>query len=219
MEETLYGDRSLVSGAGIHTKNHLKSHILWETEGILGEELNPTTKFTFSNESMQPASKITYEGLYMHDTVDFLASLSFTDSTRMPTYAKEKYADLIAYCKACYESVEIGEEKFFTLDLGEYMDYYSLCGTFDFPDCDWSHWDEFGEYNLRIPLEYIQAINDFFRIPILGEYIVEFSVNRYQAGSSVGTSFAGGRKTIFLSGICGVMILTSTPLIDAFSIA
>lgn len=193
VEETFYGDRSLVSGAGIHTKNHLKSHILWETEGILGEELNPATKFTFSNESIQPVTDITYEGLYMHDTVDFLASLSFTDSPRMPTYAKEKYANLIAYCKACYESVEIGEEKFFTLDLREYMDYYSLCGTFDFPDCDWSHWDEFGEYNLRIPFEFIQTINDFFRIPILGEYIVEFSVNLYHAGSSVGTSFAGGR--------------------------
>ena len=193
VEETLYGDPSRAAGARIQTKNHLKSHLLWETEGILGEKLNPTTKFTFSNKSIQAASEITYEGLYMHDTVDFLASLSFTDSSRMPTYAKEKYADLIAYCKACFESVEIGEEKFFTLDLGAYMDYYSLCGTFDFPDCDWSHWDEFGEYNLRIPHEYIQAINDFFRIPIQGEYLVEFSINLRQYGSSVGTSFAGGR--------------------------
>ena len=192
-EETLYGDPSQAAGAKIRTMNHLHSHLLWETEGVLGEALDPATKFTFSNVPIQSASEITYEGLYMHDTVDFLASLSFTDSSRMPGYAKEKYADLIAYCKDCYDSVEIGEEKFFTLDLSDYMDYYSLCGTFDFPGCDWSHWDEFGDYNLRIPHEYIQAINDFFRIPIQGEYLVEFSINLRQYGSSVGTSFAGGR--------------------------
>lgn len=195
VEETIYGDKSHVSGAVVSTRNHQDQNLLWETEGILGDKLNPTTNFTFSNESIQSDNEITYDGLYMNSNEDFLASLAFNGGDRIPEYAKEKYADLIAYCRACYDSVEMGEEKFFTVDLNEYMDYYSLSGTFDFPDSHWGNFDEFDYFvnsAIQVNEEIIQAMNDFFRIPILGEYKAEFSINLYHAGGSTGVSYGGG---------------------------
>lgn len=196
-EQILYGDRSLAAGAVVRTTNHFRRHLLWETTGVLGEELHPSTTFSFTNDTIEIPYETTYEGLHLEHAVEFLAALCSDTHDRMPEYAKEKYADLIAYCESCYHSVEIGQEKFFTLDLANYMDYYSLSGIFDFPDSYWSHFDEFGNHGGQIQEETIRAINDFFRIPILGEYVVEWSVNRHQYGSSVGTSYAGGAKEVF----------------------
>lgn len=211
-EETLYGDKSQVSGAVVTATNHLTSNLQWKTEGILGEELNPTTEFTFSNDSIRYPYEITYEGLYMYAEEDFLASISFNGTDRIPEYAREKYADLIAYCKACFDSVDVGEEKEFTLNLADYMDYYSLGGHFDFPDCSWSLWNEFeGRFSYGVPESYIEDINDFFRIPILGDYSVEYTINRVQNGDSFGTSFGGGAVTpdyrpefdaVYINGTC-----------------
>jgi len=190
-EETLYGDPSVVEGAVVQTNNHFRNHILWETEGTLGSTLKPVTKYTFSNASISSEINIRYEGIHMTASEDFLASMAFDSSDRIPAYAKEKYADLIAYCKACFESVEIGEEKDFTVDLSKYMDYYSLSGTFDYPDTDWHNFNEFeyyGHSSFSVAVPLIQGINDFFRIPIMGEYLAEFSINRRQNG----VSFGGG---------------------------
>lgn len=209
-EQTLYGDRSLVAGAVVRTTNHLKRHLLWETTGILGENLSPTTKFTFTNDSIQYPSEITYEGLYLEHAVEFMATLGTGTNNGMPEYAKEKYAALIAYCESCYNSVEIGQEKYFTLDLANYMDYYSLSGFFDFPDSNWGHFDELDSFYRGIPEENIQAINDFFRIPILGKYVVEWSVNRHQHGSSVGTSYAGGGKEVCYQPVFDAVYLNDT---------
>lgn len=192
-ETTLYGDKSEVEGVSVRTMNHYSQRLLWETEGTLGGELNPKTEFTFSNNSFSFPSEITYEGLHMNASEDFLAGLGFGNED-MPEYAKVKYADLIAYCRECYDTVAMGEEKNFTVNLAEYMDYYSLEGLFDLPGQIGLMWSEFDTTWVHeiISDDMVQQINDFFRIPILGDYIVEFSINKHETGNSYGTSYGGG---------------------------
>lgn len=190
-EETIFGDKGAVEGVRVKTMNHMTHHLLWETEGALGSELHPETKFTFSNESIHTEMEITFRGLDMYANTDFLAGLAFNDNTNMPEYAQKKYADLIAYCAACFESVSIGEEKEFTVDLGKYMDYYSFSGYLDIPGPT-QVINEFDDRWTGTPDALIQAIHDFFRIPILGEFKVIYSINRRQNGGSFGASYAGG---------------------------
>ena len=190
-EETVFGDKSAVDGIRVKAVNHMNHHLMWETQGTLGGELNPETKFTFSNDSIQSETEITFRGLYMDANTDFLAELAFNTGDNIVEYAKTKYADLIAYCYACYESVAIGEEKEFTLDLGEYMDYYSFSGYLDIPELT-QVIDEFDDRWTGTSDALIQAIHDFFRIPILGQFNVKFSINRRGSGTSFGTSYAGG---------------------------
>jgi len=190
-EETLFGDRSAVEGVRVKAINHVSHHLMWETQGTLGGEPEPKTKFTFSNDTLQGESVITYRGLDIYANTEFLANLAFNEYTNVPEYAQEKYADLIAYCKACYESVQIGEEKEFTLDLGKYMDHYSFLGYLDIPGST----QVISEFDLRwthTPEKFIQELHEFFRIPILGEFKVSYSINRHQSGDSFGTSYAGG---------------------------
>lgn len=192
-ETTLYGDKAEVEGVTVHTMNHYDRHLLWETEGSLGGVLDPKTQFSFHNDSISSESEITYKGLYMDTSEDFLAGLGVTHED-MPEYAKVKYADLIAYCQECYDSVAMGEEKYFTVDLREYMDYYSLEGIFDLPGQIGLIWSEFDTTWVHgiISDDTVQKINDFFRIPILGDYIVEFSIDKQESGNSYGVSYGGG---------------------------
>lgn len=190
-EETVYGDKSAVEGIQVKTVNHISQNLMWETVGTLGGELKPETKFTFSNASIQSETEITYRGLDLYANTDFLADLAFNGQSSVPDYAQKKYADLIAYCTACYESVDIGEEKEFTVDLGKYMDYYSFSGYLDIPGPT-QVIDEFDDRWTGTPLALIQSIHDFFRIPILGEFKVIYSISRRQTGGSFGSSYAGG---------------------------
>ena len=157
-EETLFGDKSAVEGIRVKAINHMNQHLMWETEGTLGGELSPETKFTFSNESIQTESVMTYRGLDLYANTEFLADLAFNETTFVPEYAQKKYADLIAYCRTCYESAPIGEEKEFFLDLGEYMDYYSFAGYLDIPDATYVI-DEFGIRYSNTPAQVIQELH------------------------------------------------------------
>ena len=190
-EETIYGDQSAVAGVQIRTRNHMNQHLYWETVGTLGTELNPETTFTFTNTPIEGESEQIYWGLGLSANQSFLADLSFGGHERISEASKEKYADLIAYCLACYESVEVGTEKEFSLDLGEYLDFYSLSGHVVIPDAPTQFVDEFSG-RMEAPTAFTQAVHEFFRIPILGDYKVNFTINRKHNGASFGSSYAGG---------------------------
>jgi len=183
-ETTIFGDRAVVDDLKVTASNTQSNRLLWETTGTLGDKLNPKTNFTFSNQYIHRDRPFTYSGLEMHTANDIYG---MHDRKENRTPFEEKYfPDLVTFVQEAYDSVNPGDpETFFTVDMREYTPYYVFDGSIYLPNCPWGMWNLFdASWYYDVPETVSTYLNDYFRIPIIGQYIIEFSVNKEFTGST-----------------------------------
>lgn len=172
-EQTLYGDKAAVEGLRVTTQNSLDSSLLWNTTGVLGEALDPETDFSFSNQNHDSSYPVSYRGidLFMNYT---LYGLESTDWLNDDT--KEQVTRIQAFYDECWEATPEGTEKSYTMDVTEYLDYYLLDGWFDLPGYTTGGWSDRNKD--PVLAEAGRVFNDYFKIPILGKYEMDFTIDK-----------------------------------------
>lgn len=169
-EETLWGDKSAVDGLHVTAQNDFNHSLLWTTTGILGPTLAPETEFSFSNGNHTSPFPERYTGVNLskiyslHDIENF-------------EWAEEKTkAGLTAlndYYQTCVAETPEGEERQYVVDLAQYLDYYLLDGTIDLPGQTIFNW--MGDWTGN---QVARVFNDYFRIPIVGAWRLDFTVDK-----------------------------------------
>lgn len=172
-EETLHGDKAAVAGLHVTTQNSMDASLLWNTTGVLGENLYPQTEFLFANQSHHGSYPYTHGGL---DLFMSYTLYGIENTEWMNEHTKEQTAKIQAYYDECWEATPQGTDKTFTMDVGEYLDYYLLDGWFDLPGYTSGGWCDVN----RDPVlnEAGRVFNDYFRIPILGKYTHTFTIDK-----------------------------------------
>lgn len=193
--QTLYGDSSVADGVNILVRNQYQQNLMWETSLTLGSNPVPETEFTFSNEQIRIPDEIEQTGIEFNILRD---PFQFIHIDRIPESAKEKYAALMDAVTGAIDAVPAGENKTFTINFSAYLDYYPLDGQVILGDLttvfsEFEYWTDDSE-------EIALAINEFFRIPVDGEYTVEYTIDKTSGGSAYGAQM----KTDFYLNASGV---------------
>ena len=177
--ETLYGDPSIAEGVDILVRNHFGHKLLWETKLTLAEGAQPETDFTFSNQSIRIKTEPQYTGVTIQTSGDVFQFLS-----SIPEYAKTKYSALAEALTKEVDAVPKGTSKTFTFNFAAYLEYYPLEGQIDLP----GYQTVFSEIQpwMQDSEEIARRFNDFFKIPVYGEFSAEFEINKTSSSSTYG---------------------------------
>lgn len=178
--ETLFGDPSAAEGVDITVRNQFGHKLLWETKLALADGAQPETDFTFSNQSIRVDMEHRYTGVTVRTTGDFFQFLTGD----VPEYAKSKYGALIEALTKEVDAVPKGTSKTFGFNFAAYLEYYPLEGQIDLP----GYQTLFSEIQpwMQDSGQLAYQFNDFFKIPICGEFSAEFEINKTSAGSPYG---------------------------------
>lgn len=179
-EQTIYGDKSVVEGLTVTTQNSYDNSLLWNTTGVLGQTLDPKTDFYFSNQNHSSPYPVSYQGVNISVGYGLYA---LEDAVWMNEYTREQMAGMLDFYKNCVEATPEGTERTFTLDVTEYLDYYPLEGWFDLPGYGSANWCETNQNDPAL-MEAARTMNEYFKIPILGTYQVELTIDKIYDGVS-----------------------------------
>lgn len=172
-EETIYGDKAAVEGLRVTTQNSFDRSLLWNSTGVLGESLEPKTNFYFSNQNHDSPYSVSYRGIDMFVGYT-LYGLENTDW--LTEDGKEQMARIQEFYDKCREETPDGTEQTYTLDVTEYLDCYPLDGWLDLPGYASGGWsDTRGDAGLQ---ELGRTLNEYFQIPILGTYQIDFAIDK-----------------------------------------
>ena len=179
-QQTLFGDPTAASGVEVLVRNHYDQHLLWETTLKLEEVPVLKTDFTFQNAPIIIPKDPAYPGLEFTSVRDAF----FFTGNRISEAVASKYKPLLDALKDMEASVPKGEKKSFQINFADYLDYYPLegqviLGEWSTVFSEFQHWTNDSE-------EIAAAINQFFRIPIQGRYVIDYEIDKTNNGSSYG---------------------------------
>ena len=172
-EETLWGDKSAVEGLRVTAQNDYANSLLWTTTGVLGETLTPETKFSFSNGNHTSPFPEKYTGVNLSQAYSLygIENIAWADEQ-----TQAGMVELNRFFEECREQTPVGEERQYTADLTQYLDYYLLDGNIDLPGyAAWGWLDN--QYDRKNDAA-ARAFNDYFRIPIVGRWELDFTVDK-----------------------------------------
>lgn len=193
-ENIIYGDRSTIEGLEINYKTKQNNQLFWETTLSFEDNLNVKSnhKFYPAKQYEDLDSNYIHSGLHMN--VDIYKAISNLD------YAT---GIEVAY-KELFESLAPGEQGSKTVFLKDYLDYYDLQISFDFPSYNWNY-NGFiftggntgslrDEENPRyFPSDkVVYDIGQYFKIPILDSETYDVELGKHENGQ---VAMIGGGHT------------------------
>lgn len=160
-ENTLYGDKSVVEGLTVQTRNSTDvGSLLWTTRSVLGQEME--TQLVSARQGF-PAAKEEYSGVILSTQEEF--PVTKTEASWLDDGAQARFAKLTDFFQNVYDTMSESTQQNYELDLRTYFTYYPLDGRFDLPGAETAFWSNAREN----PGPSWQAFNDYFKIPILGQ--------------------------------------------------
>ena len=185
-ETILYGDKVTAEGLVIDIDTHCNNHLFWNTVYELGIEPQINTDFRFSQKQEYQQHERIYYGVEfgISDSGGFSASAGIdldNDSHFIGSYfysMKDLYKDVASRTGA-------GQTHRESLYFKDYYDFYPLVASLDLPDYHWDMRQEIGERDQAQDdgsEPFIQAIRDYFRIPVLDDHRLEVSIAKNDEG-------------------------------------
>lgn len=179
-ETVIYGDKAVAEGLEITTTNYLKYKLYWKTNYTIGNDSLTKTEYTFHPTAYYgEENRHRYEGVWFDEGIEY----GFNDAT--PVSQLEGIQK--AY-KELFDSADYGEEKYKTVYLKDYYDYYPIGVGFDLPNTNWYGYD--GENLKGEPYDALyvsEKFSEFFKIPVLESDNVRISVEKGEDGDCYST--------------------------------
>ena len=173
-EKVFYGDSSSASGLEIECSDTLSKHVFWDSTLSFAKGLQVETDYSFT--LLQPRINLTedYEGIHLNTYYDYT---NFNTNDALTSGLNLAYSELI-------QETEPGQGNSKIIYLKDYVKYYSLTLTPDFPAMN-----TFTEEELLA-----QKLQDYFKIPVLENERIEISVSLNRQGEldSCGSSTPDG---------------------------
>lgn len=161
-EKVFYGNSANANGLQIECSDTFANHLFWDTTLSFEDDLQTKTDYSFMLQEPRLNGEITYSGLYMNTSYDFVTAYD----AEPPTSGLD-----LAYYEL-FQSTEPGQEKSKWIYLKDYEEYYPIMLTLDFPSSN------------RFEAEKLLAkkMQDYFKIPVLEEEKLEISIGRNHQG-------------------------------------
>lgn len=194
-EKTVYGDRSKADGLTVRLDSHYSRRLFWNTSMKLDEGLSTATEYVFSAKQIREDYPVEHRGIGLSNRVHGGVEFDL-DNPQEGLW--------VAY-KELYDETEPGQEKETDILLKDYIDHYPMTIELDFPDAEYSAeaWKPFDGMEALPSSEIyaIQALRDYFKIPVLEDEHYQIHVrkreNGMQSGWGGGTSQYGDRYYMF----------------------
>lgn len=174
-----YGDRTAAAGVSINIKNLYRENLLWDTTYSIKENTAHSEFSIYKNRI--PREYEAYYDLSLGSS--FLYSVTGPHSPNRDTGLEKIYDDII-------ESAQPGVEVKKLFLLSDYMDYYPLTVETSFPGKYIS--DHLTDDTDAADKEFIKAMREFFRIPIIEGHKIELRVTVNEEGTVYSSGSVSG---------------------------
>ena len=171
----VFGDAEYLSGAEVDFNVMFGKHLLWQNRWSpeMGERAE--SGFSYSLLGRQPEESVEYPGL----------QLRVSPAENLGGYAGKRENDLDRAFRERFDSVKPGERKSFELRIADYLEFYPLSGRLQLPGLTMNYFDSFNEQEVQ----FITKLEEFFRIPVLPDEVLEIEVDRSSDGATTGIGY------------------------------
>ena len=170
----VFGDAAYLSGAEVDFNVMFGKHLLWQNRWSPEMGDRAESGFSFSVIGRQTEETVEYRGL----------CLRVSPAENLGGYAGKRENDLDRAFRELFDSVEPGERKTFELRVADYLDFYPLAGQLQLPGLTMNYFDA---YNVQ-EVQFITKMEEFLRIPVLPDEVLEIEVDRSSDGATTGIS-------------------------------
>ncbi len=203
-ETVVLGDKSVVEGVTVERNVKYDRYIRWSTTYVVGEEPECDTVYMFDEQG-----RLREEADYRYSGIEL-----YTNVIRAFDDANEKAEDLTGVDRAMkelFDRTEPGQENSMIIDLKDYLDFYEYEVTIDLPGPLTHHFinkeeieESLARYasndnyieDLKEELHIVEALTEFFKIPVIDNHLYEIAVSKDMDGNlygwSYGTANGGG---------------------------
>lgn len=179
-EQVIYGDRSKANGLTAQINSQYQNKIFWNTTLVLSEATQSRSEYSFSAKRMRENYPEEYSGLRFSNR----ASGGVDFDLEAPQDGL-----WLAY-KELYDETGPGQEKGKDILLKDYIDYYPMTITLDFPNARYGAeaWESFEGMDVTPGSEAyaIQVLRDHLKIPVLEDEHYGIHVRKREDGTQGG---------------------------------
>ncbi|MBQ8279222.1 MAG: hypothetical protein IJZ23_05220 [Roseburia sp.] len=196
-ETVVYGDKSVVEGVTIERNIKYNQFMHWNTTYVVGEEPSCETVYTFDE-----YGRLQDETDYNHTGIELYTDVvsAFDDANE----DAEKLTGVDRAMKELFDKTEPGQESSRIIDLADYLEFYEYDVFIDLPgDIMYSHINKedineaIGRYTanetyvvqLKEELRIVEAIEAFFKIPVIENHLYEITVAKDADGHLYGWGY------------------------------
>ena len=196
-ETVVLGDKSVVEGVTVERNVKYHRYILWNTTYVVGEEPECDTVYTFDEQGrLREESKYSYDGLELYTNV----IRAFDDADEKP----ENLTGVDRAMKELFDETAPGQENSRIIDLRDYLDFYEYEVSIDLPGLithpfinkaeieeSLAHYASNSSYieDLKEELHIVEALTEFFKIPVIDNHLYEIAVSKDMEGNLHGWSY------------------------------
>ena len=221
-ETVVYGDKSAVDGVKVERNIKYDRYIRWNTAYVVGEEPECKTAYTFDEYGgLREEPNYHYSGLELYS--DVIGAFDDADEDA------EMLTGVDRALKELFDKTEPGQESSTIINLADYLEFYEYNVFIDLPgDIAYSHINKedineaFVRYynnetyvaQLKEELRIVEAIEGFFKIPVIDNHLYEIAVAKDTEGNLYGWGYGCANG----GGSSGNVSMGGTlPEADAFS--
>lgn len=222
-ETVVLGDKSAVDGVTVERNVKYDKYIRWNTTYVVGEEAKCDTAYTFDEYGrLREEPNYRYEGLRLY--TDVIRGFDDADEDA------ENLTGVDRAMKELFDKTEPGQENSMIINLKDYLEFYEYEVFIDLPgNIAYSHINKedineaLGRYynnetyvvQLKEELRVVEALEEFFKIPVIDNHLYEIAIAKDTEGNLYGWSYGSANG----GGSSGnVSMGNSLPESDAFSL-
>ena len=180
-ETVLYGDPAASDGLSLSLRYTYNGYLQWFSQYRFGSPDTCRTDFRcYTVEPDFTQRAVDYRGVCMHTAGSYFSMDHLSDLFRMELANgnTDPYPGLLGAYQKLYKETPEGELNNTYIRIGDYCDYYPLAGTMELPGGGY-HWNFYsGSGYLVNGKEAAQALNDYFRIPVLEDDWMQVVVDK-----------------------------------------
>lgn len=186
-ETIMYGDPSAVEGVTVNVNTHCNDQLHWQTTYVAGAKPQVETDYQFTAQPVESEHIVT-SNFDLNNYIDITFGDDHIDSS---------VEGLVKAYDELADKTAPGTERTETFLISDYIDYYPIHAYISLPDGAYFNTDAeiFYSSDGKTTVTYaLQHLQDFFRIPVLPDEAIDFTVYKTPDGS-VSTSGHGSSNT------------------------
>ena len=187
-ELTHWGDYSALDRIKVLNYESLNNRVFWQSETSMGKEMETTSKYKFHYTNKYEEHPIYYDGIRTDKSL-ILQSNRNGDVK----FLENIYPKGVSYLRNLWEQVKSGEKKTFYVKLKDVMDFYPFGNASNLPGySSFEHSLIFGDSeDFSNEYDFIMRFQEEFKIPVLEDETVEYTLSRHEDGSEGGIGIGG----------------------------
>ena len=166
-------------------RTRYEDYLFWETVYKPGREEEAVTEFAFSATPVREEAPVDYQGVHLENFQEYGLDLNMQE---------DEHSGLDRAYYELFQETAPGEEKTRTIRLKDYQEYYFIGGYVEVPMLTVGLGGRMAyQYSEWTPE--MEALAEYFKIPVLEEETREISITRHRDGDLHGL---GGGSTDYL---------------------